>query len=226
MVLVTAAAGVLAWRHRSRVIAVLGLAGGFATPFLLSTGEDRPIALFGYLLLLNAGLVVLARRRGWPALGLLGIAGTALYEAYWIVGKMGPDRVPLGLAILGVFAALYALAGAGRRPAPPPEGAAAAAVGTSTWTLNQAGGVLLPFLFAFHLARSADLGTHVAPVAALLLLLSAAAAWIARGEPGEAGGGFIALGAAGGDLAVLRSGARAPASTPPSPGRRRRWPSV
>ena len=87
--------------------------------------------------------------------------------------------------------------------AAPPEGAAAAAVATSTWTLNQAGGVLLPFLFAFHLARSADLGTHVAPVAALLLLLSAAAAWIARGEPGAASGGFIALGAAGGDLAVL-----------------------
>ena len=40
-------------------------------------------------------------------------------------------------------------------------------------------------------------------MAALLFLLSAAAAWIARGEPGAAGGGFIALGAAGGDLAVL-----------------------
>ena len=34
MVLVTVACGVLSWRHRSRVIAVLGLAGGFATPAL------------------------------------------------------------------------------------------------------------------------------------------------------------------------------------------------
>ena len=41
-------------------IAVLGLLGGFATPALLSTGENRPIPLFAYLLLLNVGLAWVA----------------------------------------------------------------------------------------------------------------------------------------------------------------------
>ena len=42
--------------------------GGFATPALLSTGENRPIGLFSYLLLLNAGLAWVAYKKRWPAL--------------------------------------------------------------------------------------------------------------------------------------------------------------
>lgn len=56
MALVTATAVLLSLRRDSLVIAVLGLLGGFATPALLSTGENRPISLFMYLLLLNIGL--------------------------------------------------------------------------------------------------------------------------------------------------------------------------
>ncbi|HYK88989.1 MAG TPA: DUF2339 domain-containing protein, partial [Acidobacteriota bacterium] len=56
MVLVTAVAVLLSIRRDSMFIALLGLVGGFATPVLLSTGENKPIPLFSYLLLLNAGL--------------------------------------------------------------------------------------------------------------------------------------------------------------------------
>src|SRR5213078_5079035 len=56
MVAVTASGCVLSWRHTSQVIASLGLVGGFLTPLLLSTGADRPIGLFGYVLLLDTGL--------------------------------------------------------------------------------------------------------------------------------------------------------------------------
>ena len=53
MVAVTASGCLLSWRHSSQVIASLGLIGGFLTPLLLSTGTDRPIGLFGYVLLLD-----------------------------------------------------------------------------------------------------------------------------------------------------------------------------
>ena len=55
LAVVTALAVLLSIRRDSLYIAVLGLLGGFATPALLSTGEDRPIPLFAYLLLLNVG---------------------------------------------------------------------------------------------------------------------------------------------------------------------------
>ena len=56
LALVTLIAVLLSIRRESLFIAVLGLLGGFATPALLSTGENRPIPLFAYLLLLNIGL--------------------------------------------------------------------------------------------------------------------------------------------------------------------------
>ena len=58
--------------------------GGFATPALLSTGEDRSVALFSYLLLLNVGLAWVAYRKGWAVLtgrlraAVIGLVGFAL----------------------------------------------------------------------------------------------------------------------------------------------------
>ena len=71
LAMVTALAVLLSIRHESLFIAVLGLLGGFATPALLSTGENRPIPLFAYLLLLNVGLAWVAHRRTWPVLTVL-----------------------------------------------------------------------------------------------------------------------------------------------------------
>ena len=62
LAVVTATAVLLSIRRDSLFIAVLGLLGGFATPALLSTGENRPIPLFAYLMLLNVGLALVAYR--------------------------------------------------------------------------------------------------------------------------------------------------------------------
>src|SRR5262249_4327852 len=97
MAAVTAAGCGLSWRHSALVVAMLGLIGGFATPLLLSSGADRPLGLFGYVLLLDVALLALAHQKRWPFLGTFSLAGTVLYEALWIGFRMGPDR--LGLAI-------------------------------------------------------------------------------------------------------------------------------
>ncbi len=191
MALVTAACGALSWRYGSMVIAGLGLIGGFATPALLSTGEDRPIALFGYLLLLDAALLVLAAKRGWPGLAAVGLAFTALYQGFWIFSRMGSDRGWLGLGILGLFALVYAVAG--RR------GPAKAADGRSDQLLTQAGAVLLPFGFALYFAGRADLGGHLYPIAALLFLLSGLALGLSRAWNRP----LPALAAAAADVAVV-----------------------
>jgi len=148
MVAVTASGCVLSWRHTSQVIASLGLVGGFLTPLLLSTGADRPIGLFGYVLLLDTGLLYLARQRRWPVLALLSLAGTVFYQALWIGTRMGPDRLLLGLAILGAFALLFAVA-------PRLAGGEEADL---EWLIAQAGGVLVPFAFVLYFASSTRLG--------------------------------------------------------------------
>ncbi len=189
MALVTVAAGLLAWRHRALVIASLGLAGGFAAPLLLGTHEQHPLGLFGYLLLLDVGLVALARRRGWPALAAVALGATALYELRWLAAEMNAPRVALGLLIVAGFGALFALAGS-RSPA---------GAGTA-WRLSRPGGVLLPAAFALLFAARADLGPHLWPVAAMIALLGLAAGWLdRRGEgwrlaPMVAGAAVVTVG--------------------------------
>ena len=68
MTLITAVAFLLAVRMDAMAVAILGMAGGFLTPVLLSTGQDNPLGLFGYIALLDIGLLTVARRKEWRAL--------------------------------------------------------------------------------------------------------------------------------------------------------------
>src|SRR5689334_5208277 len=78
MILVTAVAVTLSIVRDSFFIALLGLIGGFATPAMLSTGENRALGLFGYLLLLNLGLAWVAMKKQWPVLTAVSIAFTVV----------------------------------------------------------------------------------------------------------------------------------------------------
>src|SRR5207247_3776832 len=84
LALVTVVAVLLSIRRDSIYIALLGLVGGFATPILLSTGENRPVSLFTYLLLLNIGLAWVAARKRWSVLTIITIAFTAVYQWGWV----------------------------------------------------------------------------------------------------------------------------------------------
>ena len=49
MVLITTTAFLIAIRLDAMVVAILGMLGGFLTPYLLGTHEDNPLGLFGYI---------------------------------------------------------------------------------------------------------------------------------------------------------------------------------
>jgi hypothetical protein len=179
MILVTVTCGLLSWRHAALEIAVLGLAGGFVTPMLLSTGSDNPIGLFAYVLMLDTGLLALARKRRWPVLMMMGLMATLFYQLGWILGRMGPDRYWLGLLILGTFSAFFILAANwGIKEAGESDE-------HGTWRMTQIAGVLLPFAFSLYFAANADLGPHLYPVAILIALLSATAGWLGRAQQFE-----------------------------------------
>ena len=189
MVVVTVAGCVLSWRHESLVIAVIGLAGGFLTPIFASRGSDNPIGLFGYVLLLDVGMLLLARRMRWPLLGLLALTGTSIYQLLWIGGRMGPERVLLGLTILAVFALLFAFATPRDR----------AADDARAWRWAQWLGVLVPLATAVYFAASSDLDTGIVPLGALLVVLGLASGWLARQHDES----LLALGAAAATLGVV-----------------------
>lgn len=71
MVLVTATAIALAVRYDALAISILGILGGFLTPYLLSTGVDQQIALFTYIAILDLGILGIAYYKDWRLLNLL-----------------------------------------------------------------------------------------------------------------------------------------------------------
>lgn len=82
---ITVVAFVLAVRLEGPVIALLGMVGGFLTPWLLGTGVDKPVALFSYITLLDVGLLAVVMRRGWGYLVPCAAAGTLVMEVGWFL---------------------------------------------------------------------------------------------------------------------------------------------
>src|SRR5438552_2257904 len=112
MTLITAVAFLLAVRLSAIVVAILGLAGGFLTPVLLSTGQDHPLGLFVYIALLDVGLLAVAQRQRWNALPILGATGTALMQIGWIGTFFVPEKYFAGnkvLVVMAVFAGFQGL---------------------------------------------------------------------------------------------------------------------
>ena len=78
MLTVTVATAVMAWSQDAEILAAFALIGGFSTPLLLSTGENRELALFSYVAMLDLGSLCLVMLKPWRRLLVLSYAGTML----------------------------------------------------------------------------------------------------------------------------------------------------
>ena len=107
MILTTVVAALLSIRYNAMFIAGLGLVGGFATPLLLSTGQDRPVALFLYILLLDIGFLAMAVRRGWHLITLISLFLTLCIQGGWLALKMNPAKLQVGLSFATLSSLLY-----------------------------------------------------------------------------------------------------------------------
>ena len=107
MSLITAAAFVLAVRMDARVVAILGILGGFIAPVLLSTDVNNPAGLFGYIAVLNIGLIAVALHRSWFHLVPLGATCTVLTMIGWAAKFYTPGKTATAMVICLGFAALF-----------------------------------------------------------------------------------------------------------------------
>jgi uncharacterized membrane protein len=186
MVLVTVVAVVLAIRHDSLFIALLGLLGGFLTPALLSTGEDHPLGLFGYLLLLNAGLAWLALRKRWAVLSVLSLVFTTVYQWGWVWKFLNAGKLPLALGIFLVFPLLAFAAPVLARLGKPGEPEDASPGADDLLARTAAASALLPLGFALYAAAVPAYGARFGLLFGFLFLLQAGLAAVAafRGPRG------------------------------------------
>ena len=106
-ILVTALAVVMAVVHSTVSIAVLALIGGFLSPVLLSTGVNRPYALFTYIAILNLVAVGAAYFRRWRGLNLLSFFGTLIIYIGWYGKFYGPDQMQPALIYISLFYLMF-----------------------------------------------------------------------------------------------------------------------
>lgn len=105
---VTVLAFLQAFKYDSLAVALLGVLGGFLTPFLLSTGEANEVGLFTYLALLDAGiLAVLLARDKWVVLEPLALAATWLIYLLWYKEVYNPEALGTTVYYLIVFWLLF-----------------------------------------------------------------------------------------------------------------------
>lgn len=182
LALITATAVVLSLRQ-GLMVALLGLVGGFLTPTLVASPEPNAKLLFGYLLLVEAGLLAVSRRRQWRLLAAVDLAAALLWATLWTFGGRGTeDSLWVGLFLVASFAA-FALAGWRRggeaetaRPLPAwLQGAAAAGALVVA--------ALLADVAAFGLLQWAFVGLLAAACLVLARLRSGLGglAWLAAG---------------------------------------------
>lgn len=110
MVVITGFAVALSVLYNRLELAVIATIGGFITPFLLSTGDGNYIVLFTYLIILNAGILVLAWMRRWPLLNMLALAFTMLIYGGWLFNSLSNNKVinyPLALLFGTIFYILF-----------------------------------------------------------------------------------------------------------------------
>ena len=107
MVGLVAFSGVLAVLQNAAVLAVLGAAGGFLAPVLLSTGSGSHVMLFSYYALLNAGIFGVAWFRAWRWLNLLGFVFTFGIGSAWGIEYYQPAHFASTEPFLILFFAFY-----------------------------------------------------------------------------------------------------------------------
>jgi uncharacterized membrane protein len=110
MLAVTSATAAMALAQDAQLLAAFALTGAFTTPLLLSTGQNRELALFSYVALLDLATLFLVVFKPWRRLLVMSYAGTLLLYIGWYSTFYSRGQLALTLAFATLFFAIFAIA--------------------------------------------------------------------------------------------------------------------
>ncbi len=102
MVLFTSCTVYFALRYNREIIAVIGMVGAFAVPYLLREGSDNVLVFFSYIAIINTGIMIIALKRYWKSLYLSAFIFTWLIYLTWISARYSQES-DFGLAFSFLF---------------------------------------------------------------------------------------------------------------------------
>ncbi|KQB41675.1 DUF2339 domain-containing protein [Flavobacterium aquidurense] len=102
MVIITAFSALISLSYDRVELAVLSLIGGFAVPFMVSTGEGNYVVLFTYIIILNIGILAIAYYKKWNLVNILAYLFTILLYGAWLSRDLNSEKPHyLGALIFG-----------------------------------------------------------------------------------------------------------------------------
>ncbi len=107
MLLFTCAIVYMAIWYNQVVIAHLAQVGAYAIPFLLSNNSGRFEILFSYMLIINAGILVLSFYKYWKSLFYVAYIATWIIYGVWYLSDYNGQHFPLALGFLAAFYILF-----------------------------------------------------------------------------------------------------------------------
>ena len=108
MVLFTIFTVIAAIKYDRQVIAIIGLVGAYAVPFLLSNDSGAYEIFFSYITLVNVGILFIAFRRDWKYLYYISFTLTWLVYLSWFGINAGePSNFKIAFLFLSVFFVLF-----------------------------------------------------------------------------------------------------------------------
>lgn len=178
MALTTVTGGALALRYNAVAISMLALIGGFLTPLVLSTGQDRPWVLFPYILLLDAGALAVARYRRWRVLEGTAFAGTVEIFGVWLGYHLRNETRTVATVFDLAYYALFATGGTVVFTITQPLASLGAII---IWGSPDPGGLaLLLLLAAAGLAIAEWKNSTIRPLAVFASFWLCSWAWVAE----------------------------------------------
>ena len=107
VILVTVGAGVLAVTQDARILAVLGIIGGFLAPVLSYSRPDDYVVVFSFYTVLSAAIIAVAWFKVWPSLNLLGLAFNFGIAAFWLLSRYAEEDWPSIQPFIATFVLMY-----------------------------------------------------------------------------------------------------------------------
>jgi uncharacterized membrane protein len=94
--------------YNRQVIAHFGLVGAYAVPFLLSEDSGRYSFLFGYMSVINAGILAISVKKYWKPIFYTASIFTWLIFGSWFSARYDHEsHFYLALTFLGIFATIF-----------------------------------------------------------------------------------------------------------------------
>lgn len=105
MVVITIFSVLVSVSYNRKELAILSLIGGFAVPFMVSTGEGNYKVLFTYIAILNIGMLIIAYFKKWNLVTLLAFIFTCLLFSGWSWIGFDDNKLPFSGALF--FATVF-----------------------------------------------------------------------------------------------------------------------